>query len=142
MDHHLDGEAAEGRLNSRNGYGRKTVLTETGRLPISVPCDRLSTFDPQLIAKYRRRLGLVQVLPFQALPCRQLPPSALMVSLLPVKVGLGRFLEFVRRQASEQGLGRIDRRQASAFARRARTSFAFRLSENRNCRHLVPRLMA
>jgi putative transposase len=56
MDHHLDGEAAEGRGNSRNGYGRKTLLTDSGKLPISVPRDRLSTFDPQLIAKYRRRL--------------------------------------------------------------------------------------
>jgi putative transposase len=56
MDHHLDGEAAEGRSNSRNGYGRKTVLTGTGKLPIAVPRDRLSTFEPQLIAKYRRRL--------------------------------------------------------------------------------------
>ena len=56
MDHHLDGEAAEGRSNSRNGYGRKTVLTETGKLPIAVPRDRLATFEPQLIAKYRRRL--------------------------------------------------------------------------------------
>ena len=27
MDHHLDGEAAESRANSRNGYGRKTLLT-------------------------------------------------------------------------------------------------------------------
>ena len=27
MDHHLDGEAAEGRPNSRNGYGRKTLFT-------------------------------------------------------------------------------------------------------------------
>jgi putative transposase len=51
MDHHLDGEAAEGRANSR-----KTLLTDTGKLPIAVPRDRLSTFDPQLIAKYRRRL--------------------------------------------------------------------------------------
>ena len=56
LDHHLDGEAAEGRANSRNGYGKKTLLTDTGKLPISVPRDRLSTFDPQLIAKYRRRL--------------------------------------------------------------------------------------
>ena len=56
MDHHLDGEPAAGRTNSRNGYGRKTVLTESGKLPISVPRDRLSTFEPQLIAKYRRRL--------------------------------------------------------------------------------------
>src|SRR5215213_7331306 len=39
MDHHLDGEAAEGRGNSRNGYGRKTLLTDSGKLPISVPRD-------------------------------------------------------------------------------------------------------
>jgi putative transposase len=56
MDHHLDGEAAEGRANSRNGYGQKTLLTDSGKLGISVPRDRLATFDPQLIAKYRRRL--------------------------------------------------------------------------------------
>ena len=60
MDHHLDGEAAEGRANSRNGYGRKTLLTDGGKLPISVPRDRLATFDPQLIAKYRRRLPVEQ----------------------------------------------------------------------------------
>src|SRR5690348_185879 len=56
MDHHLDGGEPDGRANSRNGYGRKTVLTDNGRLEIAVPRDRLSTFDPQLIAKYRRRL--------------------------------------------------------------------------------------
>jgi putative transposase len=56
MDHHLDGEAALGRANSRNGYGRKTLLTDGGKLPILIPRDRLATFDPQLIAKYRRRL--------------------------------------------------------------------------------------
>jgi putative transposase len=56
MDHHLEGEAAEGRANSRNGYGKKTLLTDGGKLPISIPRDRLATFDPQLIAKYRRRL--------------------------------------------------------------------------------------
>ncbi len=31
MDHHLDGEAAEGRPNSRNGYGQKTLLTDSGK---------------------------------------------------------------------------------------------------------------
>ena len=56
MDHHLADEAADGSGNRRNGYGRKTLLTATGKLPIAVPRDRLSTFDPQLIAKYRRRL--------------------------------------------------------------------------------------
>ena len=53
MDHHLAGEAGTG--NSRNGYGRKTVLTDTGKLGLEVPRDRQSTFDPQLIAKYQRR---------------------------------------------------------------------------------------
>jgi putative transposase len=52
MDHHLDsGEAG----NSRNGYGRKSVITDTGTIEIEVPRDRQSSFDPQLIAKYQRR---------------------------------------------------------------------------------------
>jgi putative transposase len=53
MDHHLDGE--EGTGNSRNGYGRKTVVTDTGAIELQVPRDRQSSFDPQLIAKYQRR---------------------------------------------------------------------------------------
>jgi putative transposase len=54
MDHHLGGEAGAG--NSRNGYGRKTVLTDTGgRIALEVPRDRRGSFDPQLIAKYQRR---------------------------------------------------------------------------------------
>jgi putative transposase len=52
MDHHLGGEE-EG--NSRNGYGRKTVVTDTGKIDLEVPRDRRATFDPQLIAKYQRR---------------------------------------------------------------------------------------
>src|SRR5215210_1100294 len=55
MDHHLETSEGGGPSNSRNGYGRKTVLTDTGRIAIEVPRDRLSTFDPQLIAKYQRR---------------------------------------------------------------------------------------
>src|SRR3954465_6700393 len=56
MDHHLERGEPDGGANTRNGYGRKTVLTDTGRMAIAVPRDRLATFDPQLIAKYRRRL--------------------------------------------------------------------------------------
>jgi putative transposase len=52
MDHHLGGENAG---NGRNGYGKKTVLTDTGRIELEVPRDRQSSFDPQLIAKYQRR---------------------------------------------------------------------------------------
>lgn len=53
MDHHLGGDAQAG--NSRNGYGRKTVMTDTGQIAIDVPRDRAGRFDPQLIAKYQRR---------------------------------------------------------------------------------------
>ena len=52
MDHHLAGEDAG---NTRNGYGRKTVTTEPGRIELSIPRDRQATFDPQLIARYQRR---------------------------------------------------------------------------------------
>ncbi len=53
MDHHLAGD--DGTGNSRNGYGRKTITTDTGKLAIDVPRDRQASFDPQLIAKYQRR---------------------------------------------------------------------------------------
>ena len=53
MDHHLAGD--NNANNMRNGYGRKTVMTDTGKLAIDVPRDRQSSFDPQLIAKYQRR---------------------------------------------------------------------------------------
>ena len=41
--------------NYRNGHSRKTVLSGTGKLEIAVPRDRQASFEPQLIAKYRRR---------------------------------------------------------------------------------------
>jgi putative transposase len=52
MDHHLAGEKPG---NRRNGYGRKTVITDTGQIELEVPRDRQARFDPQLIAKYQRR---------------------------------------------------------------------------------------
>jgi putative transposase len=55
MEHHLETGEVDGPPNSGNGYGRKSVLTNTGRIAIDVPRDRLSTFNPQLIAKYQRR---------------------------------------------------------------------------------------
>ena len=52
MDHHLvNGDGS----NTPNGYGKKTVVTDTSRLELDVPRDRQSSFDPQLIAKYQRR---------------------------------------------------------------------------------------
>ncbi|KRB22098.1 hypothetical protein ASD99_07825 [Mesorhizobium sp. Root695] len=53
MDRHL--ASGEDAGNTRNGYGRKTVTTETGKLEIDVPRDCQASFDAQLIAKYQRR---------------------------------------------------------------------------------------
>ncbi|EAU41014.1 TRm3 transposase [Fulvimarina pelagi HTCC2506] len=53
MDHHLAGEKGAG--NGCNGYGKKTVTSDSGKFELSVPRDRQSSFDPQLIAKYQRR---------------------------------------------------------------------------------------
>lgn len=55
MDHHLgqDGEQTAG--NHRNGSSQKTVLTDSGKLELSIPRDRHGRFEPQLIAKYQRR---------------------------------------------------------------------------------------
>src|SRR5918993_1054560 len=53
MDHHLSRE--DNAENRRNGYGSKTVLTDTAKLEIAIPRDRQATFDPQLIGKYQRR---------------------------------------------------------------------------------------
>lgn len=53
MDVHLSDDSVNG--NTRNGYGKKTVLTDSGSLELSIPRDRQSSFDPQLLAKYQRR---------------------------------------------------------------------------------------
>jgi len=37
LDDHLEGEAAAGKSNHRNGYSKKTVLTETSKIDIKVP---------------------------------------------------------------------------------------------------------
>src|SRR6476620_8185847 len=52
MDHHLAGGEPG---NRRNGYGKKTVITDTGRIELAVPRDRQASFDAQLIARYQRR---------------------------------------------------------------------------------------
>jgi putative transposase len=61
MDHHLadstQEEVSEGDKsgNRRNGYSKKTVLTENEAIDLAIPRDRRGSFEPQLIAKYQRR---------------------------------------------------------------------------------------
>ena len=55
LDEHLEEERSKGGSNRRNGSSKKSVLTGTSRMSLSIPRDRAGTFDPKLIAKYQRR---------------------------------------------------------------------------------------
>jgi putative transposase len=58
LTHHLDTENKQGKAgNHRNGSSSKTVLTPGGELELDIPRDRQATFEPQLVAKYQRRLS-------------------------------------------------------------------------------------
>lgn len=57
LSHHLTTEAKQGKAgNHRNGNSSKTVITPNGALELDIPRDRLASFEPQLVAKYQRRL--------------------------------------------------------------------------------------
>jgi putative transposase len=60
LDDHLgyakDDPAGRNGGNSRNGHRAKTLLTDTGPVQVSVPRDRDSSFEPQIVAKRQRRL--------------------------------------------------------------------------------------
>src|SRR6476619_7714639 len=56
IDEHLDAERIEGKPNHRNGYSKKSVLTSSAKMTLSVPRDRAGTFAPKMIANYKSRL--------------------------------------------------------------------------------------
>src|SRR5574338_312501 len=57
LTEHLRSEAqAGGSGNHRNGSSAKTVIAGEDSLALKIPRDRLSTFDPILVAKHQRRL--------------------------------------------------------------------------------------
>lgn len=54
LDEHLDAEReAGGPTNRRNGVSKKSVLTGTSKMKLTIPRDRAGTFDPKLIARYQ-----------------------------------------------------------------------------------------
>lgn len=55
LDDHLASDDEQGLGNHRNGYSKKTVLSDNARLTLDIPRDRSGTFDPKLIEKYKRR---------------------------------------------------------------------------------------
>ena len=60
LTEHLGYEAGDpagnGSGNSRNGYGKKCVITDTSEVEIEVPRDRAGTFEPALVRKRQTRL--------------------------------------------------------------------------------------
>jgi putative transposase len=55
LTHHLANEDATSK-NHRNGTTPKKVLAPGGELHLDIPRDRLSSFEPQLVAKGQRRM--------------------------------------------------------------------------------------
>lgn len=55
LTHHLAQEE-DGSRNHRNGTSPKKVLAPGGELQLDVPRDRLSSFEPKLVAKHQRRM--------------------------------------------------------------------------------------
>jgi putative transposase len=64
MDDHLGygkyDPAGHNSGNSRNGHRAKTLLTEAGPVDMSVPRDRDSSFEPEIVAGRQRRLTGVE----------------------------------------------------------------------------------
>lgn len=66
LTHHLQPQEREPEMelaedkalgNSRNGYSAKTVQGDLGQIPLQIPRDRQSTFEPVLVPKGQRRLA-------------------------------------------------------------------------------------
>ena len=58
LTHHLGYEDRKKPMeqeNWRNGYSKKTLLSEDGRVEISIPRDRQGDFEPLMIAKGEKR---------------------------------------------------------------------------------------
>jgi transposase-like protein len=60
--------------NSRNGTRTKTVLTDVGPVPITVPRDRDGSFEPKIVAKRQKRLTGVDEMVI-SLTAKGLPPG-------------------------------------------------------------------
>lgn len=61
LDDHLgyDKHQVSDTSNTRNGYSSKTLITEDGPFDVSVPRDRNSSFEPQLVKKHQTRLTMM-----------------------------------------------------------------------------------
>jgi transposase-like protein len=62
LDEQLEEKAAEDPEyhNSRNGYKSKTLHSSYGEIPIQVPQDRNSDFDPKVVPKYGKDISAIE----------------------------------------------------------------------------------
>ena len=64
MDEHLGYEknsvAGNNSGNSRNGYGKKTIISDYGECEIAVPRDRNGEFEPKVIEKRQTRTDEIE----------------------------------------------------------------------------------
>ena len=64
MDEHLGYEknsvAGNNSGNSRNGYGKKTIISDYGGCEIAVPRDRNGDFEPKVIEKRQTRTDEIE----------------------------------------------------------------------------------
>jgi transposase-like protein len=60
LDFHLSYEKQSSQPgNYRNGKGHKTVKSESGEIPLDTPRDRDGTFEPLIVPKRQRRIGIL-----------------------------------------------------------------------------------
>jgi len=53
-------KAEKDNKNSRNGYSNKTLKTNIGNIPLDMPRDRDSSFDPKVIPKHQRMSARIE----------------------------------------------------------------------------------
>jgi len=61
MANHLGHEKNQKKRgsNSRNGYSKKTVISNDGEIELAIPRDRESDFEPQLVKKHQTRIDKI-----------------------------------------------------------------------------------
>src|SRR5512143_545695 len=76
MDYHLGAGEGDGRANSRNGYGQKTVLTDTGKIPLDYQPHEVVIGTMRGSGRCKRRTCHSEMPPCR-LPCRSVMTGAL-----------------------------------------------------------------
>lgn len=60
LGYNANDQAEKSTANRRNGYGRKTLKSSAGTIPIQVPRDRDATFEPKLVEKRQSNIAEIE----------------------------------------------------------------------------------